>query len=447
MAEKLKEFITKFFEQLGATLDEIGDTVIITEVPLPFERFYGKKAPYKFSFSEEVEGFELIHQNSFLIRSINDYLEHSGQTTIVKINFPFDPKKKVFEREPLMNCKLSQVHRSSIERFIVRFTFASTFQYLNKKDVVTHHINVKDGEIIEFDFDSFDLSDGQRKDVEKEYVKESYAIAKQKLQELIKPKIEFISEDLKIKLESEVARIKEHYQSHVKESEDKLERNKQRLSEETDPVHIERIKKEIEKLEKAIWEESEKGDQDFFIKDEVQKHSLNLKNKLINTTIIYYPFYTLVAYLDVNGKMKIVRRTYDPLNDSLQPLHCDCCKREIHEIILCSSGHLICRVCGNRCQTCKEIVCTNCTLKDCHKCGRVICANCEVQCQKCLKYVCRNHYTVNPQTKKVVCMDCISRCTRCGALTDPQFLNETIEQYQKLCPKCAKEKVKKDLFT
>ncbi len=447
MNEKLQEFILKFFEQLGAHVETIGQTVIITKIPSSFEKFYGKEAPYRFSFDEKVEEFEFINQNSFLIRSINDYLENSGQTTIVKINFNFEPKKKVFEKEPLMNCKLTQVQRSSVERFIVRFTFSSTFQYLNKKEVLTHHINVKDGKAIEFDFDYYDLVDGQRKEVEKEFIKEGYGVAKEKLQELLKPKTEFITDDLKAKLESEITRIKDHYHSDLKEAEDKRAKLQKRITEEIDTYQKQRLQEELKKLEETVWKDQEKGEADFFIKDEVQKHSLHLKNKLINTTIIYYPFYSLLAYLDVNGKVKTVRRTYDPLDDILEPLQCDCCEKRIPEIILCSSGHLICRMCGGRCETCKEIVCKKCTLRECTRCRKSICAHCEVQCRKCLKYVCRNHHTINPQTQKIVCMDCLSRCTRCGSLTDPEFLNEILEQYQKLCPNCSKESVKKEIFS
>jgi hypothetical protein len=69
----------------------------------------------------------------------------------------------------------------------------------------------------------------------------------------------------------------------------------------------------LEMLKKRSYHERLKIEEEFHIKDEIEKHALSIKNSLINVTIYYYPIFELTTTL--NGKKKIL--SYDPILEEI----------------------------------------------------------------------------------------------------------------------------------
>ena len=121
---------------------------------------------------------------------------------------------------------------------------------------------------------------------------------------MLERKIQETSENLKVRLDKETQRINEHYEHQIKEIDDGINRSKDQLAnlekqliaektQETDRpgivTKIEKLKETIKDLETQDTKKKLEDEEKFFINDETHKHALNIGNKLINTTLIYYP--------------------------------------------------------------------------------------------------------------------------------------------------------------
>ena len=104
----------------------------------------------------------------------------------------------------------------------------------------------------------------------------------------------------------------------------------------------------------------------FHLRDETDKHTLIIENKLVNITIFYYPTTIFSLDLSLNNKIKnnsqeiskTIDISYDPLfkEFDFKSLVCDSCKKNnIQEVNLCSKGkHLVCKTCLKKCKRCKN---------------------------------------------------------------------------------------------
>jgi hypothetical protein len=284
-----KKFLIEFFKD--SDIEEKDGVLTVNRVSEDFENFIGKKAPYKFVFDiqthNKVANSDLIMQGSYFLLAIRDYLENKGQTSLVKI------------QEIPVKSILSKLKG---ERRFYEFSFISTYQYLNDKKQTLNKFFVKDGKILDVDISKFKTQRGNKEDILNFDPSEDYQIAKKKLHEIITNDIKPIKNILKKKLEKELTRIKGHYAKQIKEKDDEVEScaNKIRLlqsklrhtSYERDRNIIMRMIREsnerLEMLKKRSYKERLKVEEEFHIKDEVEKHALAIKNNLINITVYYY---------------------------------------------------------------------------------------------------------------------------------------------------------------
>lgn len=456
MDEKIKGFVTKFFESMKAEIVEETDGLIVKNVSESFEKFYGKKGPYKFSFNGEKEGYEQINKGSFLLKAINDFLEGRGQTTILKIDFNFNPQEKIEQDYKLVNCEINRANKSHKNDYILRFTFSTNFQYLNEKEQIINNVLVKRGKILDFDLDELNVIQGNQKEAVVTTLDKDYAIAKEKLKEMLKDKTENISKEIGLMLDKEVERIKEHYKNQTKEIDDNILDNKkrlERLEKERDEAILrgtnydienynkrkERFSKEIEKNENSEDKSKAKNEEESLIKEEIQKHTLNIKTKLINTTIIYYPIFSSEVIIKNSHSARIIQFSFDPLYKDSSPIRCDSCKKEIKDIILCDSGHLTCDKCGTKCTNCGGIYLEESIKKICSTSGRKICDKCAVRCSGCGKFYSKQFIT-KTYNGKDLCNSCMGVCSICGRMNDPDKI--IVREGKKICTDCIKEEIK-----
>jgi hypothetical protein len=446
----LSEFIENFFKNLGATVILQGDFLIVSNVPLSFEKFYGKKSPYKFVFkpSEDPDA-ELVEKGSYTMKSISTYLENSGQITLLKINFELDPEQEIKKRINFGNTKIIKLSRKKKFTFLFRFTFHTTFQYLNEKEKIINDLYIYDGKTIEGNLENYKVSEGNKREVNIPDMKESYFVAKDNLKKKVSPKIEEISLELNQKLELEKRRIEEHFFQENKELTESLHNANEKLDEyerDGDPEKISRQIKFIATLRKKTNYEEINKDKERALQLEKQKHMLNVNNKLFNTTLIYYPLELFDAVLQ-NGKTKrIIEISYDPLNETLKEIPCESCDTEIKDIYLCSTGHISCKDCYNVCESCGKPFCKKCIRVKCELCEKHVCKNCIIRCFRCGKLMCKDHTKEEKISGRVYCSVCLRRCERCGNSKPPYNFRRSKKTEVEICEDCYREEVEKDVM-
>jgi len=327
--DKSKEFILEFFKDSNIT-DEKG-ILTISQVPIEFVNFIGKKPPYKLVFDinlhNKVKDSELIMQGSYFLLAIRDYLNDKGETSLLKINFKPDLKK--LSKNPLLK-KYKILETKETNDFLYEFSFLSTFQYLNdKKQSITKFL-IKDKEILDIDLNKFNIEKGNNKDIYNNQVldsEKSYETAKKILDEKVNKEIKTIKLILKEKLEKELFRVKDHYFKQIKEKDEEVETCKNKIKMLQNKLRHTTYDRDISILERTIRESKErlemlqkKGyrerlniEEKFHINDEIEKHVLSIKNVLINITVFYYPFYELKV--SNKGKNSIIR--YNPVLDRI----------------------------------------------------------------------------------------------------------------------------------
>jgi hypothetical protein len=404
----LMEFFLKFFKQIKSEVKEEGDCLFVSSVPQGFEKFSGKKGPYKFSFDKEREGYEFVSNNHYLIKTIKDFLEGRGETTLLKVKFDINLKEELKKTIPFMNSEIKSINKIALNDKIVQFSFSTTFRYLNESKVKINKIFLREGKVIE-DPKILDFFEGHKRDLVDLDIEKEYSAAKEELKKAISPDLEKIKEELNEKLSQEIERIEKLYEEHLSETKEKEAALQKQIENNKDnPEKKEKLEKSFEILKEENSVSKIKAEREEFIQKEIKKYGLKIDTKLINTTIIYFPIYQLSLTLELEkGNLKIIEIVYSPLDKKISPLYCKSCGKELEEIIVCSSGHLTCRECGDKCNSCDGIYCKSCSTKECSECHRVTCQRCQNTCSSCGKVFCNLH--IRESNGRKVCKMCQSK--------------------------------------
>ena len=407
---ELIAFFEDFFVQIKSEVKRNGNCLTIVNVPQSFEKFSGKKGPYKFSFDRETEDYEFISGNHYLIKTIKEFLEGHGEATLLKAKFDIDIKEELPKIIPFLNCKIKSVNKLILYDKIIQFSFSTTFRYLNESKVVVNKIFVREGKVIENpNIEKF--SEGDKKDLQNLNIEKDYEIAKEEIKKKILPEVEKLKIELNIRLSEEISRIEKLYEENSKEFKEKEESILKQIENNKDN---EEKKKKLDKMIENLHEggnlKNIKEEKEEFIQKEIKKYGLKIDNKLINTTIIYFPIYRLNLTLELQkDNFKIIEIVYNPLDKKISPLFCKSCKKELKEIILCSSGHLTCKECGDECPSCGGVYCKSCFVRECSDCKRNVCQRCQNVCSVCGKVFCNLH--IRNINGRKVCRNCGNRRT------------------------------------
>ena len=449
--EDIKKFTLEFFQNLKSVVSWKDDVLVIENASRDFENFIGKKAPYYLVFDKEkqTDDCELMTKGSLMLKAMTNYLNSRGQTTLIKINFEI-AKEDLNKFIRFGNFDISSLNKKPEYKSVIRFTFLTTLQYLNEKEQVMNEIYVENGKVVEFNIKDYNISEGKKQDVDPGDIKKDYNSARESLKLLMKDKIQKVGDDLDKKLEKEIARIKKHYDKQKSEIEDAIKKQRQHLAElggqlikNPDNKLIEekivRIKETIENLTNDGKLDKFSKEEEFLINDETHKHGLNIDHKLINTSIIYYPVFLVSAFFRNNDAGMHLDFNFNPLKKEIDHFYCESCKSQINELFLCSSGHLSCKKCMDKCKECGKDFCKACISRECGICGKKVCRKCSSKCLKCGKYVCKSH--VKKSGLREICINCLRRCSGCGDFVDPSSMKRC-SCGRELCEKCSR----KDFF-
>ncbi|MCW8965399.1 MAG: hypothetical protein OQK82_01735 [Candidatus Pacearchaeota archaeon] len=424
MNSKLPTLIEKFFLNLKADITKKENALIVTNVPANFEKFYGKKSPYEFVFDKthKTQTNELIENSHFLLKTISNFLDNSGKTTLLKIQFNFD-KENIKNKIKLNNCQIEKLIPKKKHNFFFRFTFHTTFQYLNEKEKMINEIYIYNNEIINGNLSNYNIIEGSTKEVILPEIKEPYTLAKEKLKELINPKTISISQELSKKLDKEINRINSHFEIvkqelHTKNPDQKTTQEKQ------EELNLDKQRElDIEK----------------------QRHSLNLGTKLFNTTLIYYPVFTYDCFLKNHKNKRIIELSFDPLLEKTKEIFCESCKQKTPEIFFCSSGHISCKNCFTKCESCTQPYCKKCVKTICTECNKKICKNCSIRCFSCGNTICKTHATKDKISGRYFCRKCLKSCERCGMLKEPINFKISKKTNNEICEDCFRREMQENV--
>jgi hypothetical protein len=445
----IKQFAENFFKNLKAEISWKDGILFVDKVPKEFEAFAGKKSPYLLAFGPPScpinPDVEVITKGSVFLKAMFSFLDGLGQTTLLKINF--EPLNLSLLK--LNNCRIIKSSLKQSNNFIFRFTFQTTFQFMNEKEQKISTIFV--GAPENFNPSEYRILEGKKSEISIPDIKPAYDSARLRLRELTQPRIQEIGNEINKKLEGEIKRIKDLFKNQFLELDQEIKKAKSQLADlekgqtsgdvKNIPQRMNKLQEHIEELEKRQrLEKSGDGpiakEEKFFIADELNKHSLNVDNKLMNTTIIYYPVYNYAIMLKNDDAGRQVELNYNPLKKTTNSFECESCKAELIEFTLCASGHLTCRNCIQKCRDCGKEFCSLCLDKSCAYCGKKICRKCAFKCGKCGKTYCSTH-TKKTQEGRQSCTLCTKICAVCGQASD--FMKKCPSCNQNICSKCSQQ--------
>jgi len=453
--DNIKDFTASFFQNLNCCVEWKEEILHISRVPKDFEEFSEKKSPYSLIFDKKNEkpDAELISSGSFLLKKIRDYLESKSGVTLIKIDFQLENK----EIEKKLNLKNSSVHSISKKadyKTISRFSFSTICQYLNEKENIKNTIIIKNKELTDIDLSKLPVVEGKKDEIESINVKEDYELAKEHLKDITKIRIQKIKGILSDKLESEIERINQHYGKEIKELEEELNKNllllkdiqskKYTLDEkEKHDAKIKKIKENSDIIKAQNQKARLEKEKQFFINDEINKHNLNISNKLSNTTVIYYPVFHVSALIKNNKTSSVVELEYNPLEKKFSEIKCNLCEKTIQKLFLCSSGHISCEDCLEKCGFCKREFCKKCIEKKCSYCRKNLCKKCIEKCKKCMQYFCREHMKKSRKTGQEICINCAEICSSCRNFFEKENILSCSNCFSKFCRDCSGKNFKR----
>jgi len=445
--EQVRKFVSGFFESLGCNLRWDGEVLVVKNVPVKFEEYYGKEAPYRFVFNKGLDG-QFVGKGSAVFEKILSFLKRGGKMSILRIDFADVDVDGVLGRLRLKNCEVESVGRRFRNNFFTRFSFVVNFNYLNESERVVEEVFVYDGKVVTGDLDGYTVVDGDSLDVDKEVVKRGYSVALGVLNERLVETQGRISEELKGKLDLEVRRIEDYYDVQLREFGGDLKVRLEKVKElemevrGCDDEGREVLVGRLEKLRKGLVRVGDdeavdrvKREKVATIEDAKQKFSLDVNRKLVNTTVVYYPVFVFKVYLKDGEAKRLVEVCYDPLIGSVDDLVCESCGKVLDKINLCAGGHLTCDDCMGVCGECGGKFCERCLGRSCVVCGRRLCKNCVKVCRGCGRTVCATHLRRDCVSGEERCMMCLRACMRCQGLSEERFFGESRDG-SKVCEKC-----------
>ncbi|MBT3398132.1 hypothetical protein HOA55_04195 [archaeon] len=446
--DQIKKFVIEFFKNLKCSVSLDGEVLVVENVPKSFEDLFGKESPYRLGF-ESGTGAIFVGKGSSLLAAMTKYLEGAGKTTLLKIDFDVDPEKEISKVLSLKNCEISNLVKKHKNNFFSRFTFMTTFRYLNESEQIVNEIYVHNGEVVDGDLGGYNVVEGDSDLSSGEHIGGDYDIAKVFLKGALQDKTSEISKVLGDKVEKEIERINLHYGNLLGELggdlNGQLEKVKKlelelRMAEDSEKdglrIRLDRLRKGLVKVGDDNARDKILKEQKFTVKDAMHKHSLGIDNKLVNTTVIYYPVFTFNLLLKGDGTSgRYIDMIYDPLTKSLNQVDCEGCGTRLNVLNLCSGGHICCGNCLRKCGECCEQFCVKCLTRSCSCCGKALCKNCSRMCLGCGKNVCENHMRVDCVSGEDRCVNCLRACMRCHGLSSPKFFGEAMDG-SKVCQKC-----------
>jgi len=460
--QDMREFVLEFFKFLKCKVIEKENYLKINNAPKDFEDFLGKEAPYILVFNQEqlkeLGDAELITKGSYFLASIRDYLDDKGQTTVLSLMIPIvNPNKEIKKEINFNNCKLIDVGKKEGKKYLTKFTFFSSCQYLNEKKQFVSPFYISNNKVLDLDLEKYNFQEGDKNDLEVKNLHDSYNVAKEELNNVIKKEIKDTKLLLKEKLDNELNRLNKHFNQQINEKDEELDKYQEKVTIFKGQLEnayydkdikalknkIKKYEDYVERLKKEGYKERLKVEKSFHIQDEIDKYSLKIDNNLINLSIVHYPAFIFTISLKKGDLKKEIKISYDSLLKKLDLPICDSCKNPTKDINLCTNGHIVCNNCIKKCPDCKNELCGVCLNSECDDCHKKICKDCVTNCKSCKGKFCKDHIKKCPICKEDLCMDCLKECEFCKEMVCKDHFKKCTSCDREICEKCFKKEVDK----
>jgi len=371
-------------------------------------------------------------------------MEKEEIINFMKIDFNIKPIDELNKRISFPNSQIKKIIFRERSGFFYKFTFSTTFDYLENKEVIFNEIYIFNLKSIEGDLSEYVLLESNLKKEEAPNFKNAYFVAKEELKKRIQEKTNNLSKVLILNLEKEKEKIEKRFGIETKGFQKELEEITNKLMEFARKGEVEKIS-EQKKLIQSIKEKSNflafEQDKLREIQLEHQKHLLNVENKLEKTTVIQYPIYVFTLDVKAEPLKKSFVVEFDPLAKEISGLTCESCSNKVREIFICSSGHASCKRCSLNCESCNKDFCKKCLKNVCEVCSKKICKDCSVRCFRCSKLVCKTHTKKNLISGRFYCNSCLKRCERCAEMKDPFTFRVSKKTNAEICEDCFRKEM------
>jgi len=440
--EDLKKLVVEFFKRLNCEILE-NEIIEISKIPIEFENIYGKKGPYKFSFNEKnnSENIEIVTTSSYLITAISEYLKDRAKSTLLQIKFKENIFEEITKIIDFQGYNIENISTENQNDLIYKLTFITNLQYINKNEKVINTLYFHNGEIINnFNIKNYNTAAGNRNSISDINFENEIKVAKVKIRDLIKDKIDLISTDLFFLLEKSRKKIEIHYNELVNETNFEIEKNIQKIKEldkekiEGNIIKISKLRETNNKLCEKINPEKIEKEKKFHYEDGRLKHSLNISSNILNMTVIYYPIHNLTLDIKSRDSIKRINFNFNPLIKKISGLKCETCHTQINKITLCSNNHLTCINCSSKCNFCYYEVCKKCYQLNCNQCNISACSKCIQKCHTCKRNFCGNHLSNDFMEGFKICNKCSLICSSCNKSTSKNLFRNI--KGKNLCPRC-----------
>lgn len=408
--EEVRNILVNFFRSVKCAVEELDGKLVLKEIPEKIEKYFGFKSQVTINLGDD---------NGDILKKIKDYLKNSSSKTLLRIDFDFPNNIK--DKIRLRNCNLSKIEKKQENNYFSRFTFLTTFRSLNKTEQMSTEIFVHEGKIVYGDLNDYKVSEGDVKEASTEHLERDYGFAREHLKGLLKEKTVEFSSSLNEKLKKEIERIDIHYNQVFKEFDTNRKKLLERIHEAETNKDEEKLKKLKDTFALSFSDKEEKkikDERDVVVGNEQSKYSLDIDNKLVNTTIIYYPIFKIQVTLSESGFSKDFELIYNPLTEDLSQVKCDSCETTLDQINVCRGGHVCCSSCLHLCNECGKRYCRSCFAGVCETCGKLVCKNCGKKCSSCGKLSCKNCMRVSSTSGRELCQSCVSYCPKCSKVVE-----------------------------
>ncbi|MGV8142059.1 MAG: hypothetical protein ACP5NS_00295 [Candidatus Pacearchaeota archaeon] len=391
----LRNFTVKFFSELGAKISEDGESLVISGVPTKFQKFYGKNEPYTIAFdnSKSSLSVEIVTSESYLLKTMRSYLENTGESVLQKLVYSLQADSLIKSKLLLRNCSISKINNNLSYKPIIKFTFQTTYKYLNDEERLVNDIFVDKDSSISLDFGKFRIDSLKNKEFDIPNLRDNYELAKNKVKDLILPRTTELANELESTMSKELQRINDYHIQQVKEVD----------------VQIAKAKSKNMATDLTVYDAQKKqfiSERDLQLANEEKKYALRINTKLLTTAVILSPVYDFEVFFKNGDTIRLILLSYDPLYDKFSQPSCDLCKKQISEIILCNGNHLVCRDCGAECEDCAKISCVQCMKNKCAITHRNICKECGAVCSKCKMFKNKRFMIKDPLGRYTICRNC-----------------------------------------
>ena len=376
-------------------------------------------------------------------------MEKLSEIKLLKIDLDIDPKEELKKRISFPDSQIKKILVKERKSFFYKFNFESVFEYAGEKEIFENEIYIFNGKIVKGNLNEYALLEGNEKDVKIPDFENYYFMAKKELKKIIQEKTNQVTKRLSSEFEAKKSEIEERFRketSEFRKSVKEITDNLMALAKEGDMKKIVEEKKLIESLKKKFNFEDIEKDKMMEVELETQRHILNVENRLLKTTVIYYPSFNLICEIKSGEISKSFVVNFDPISEEFQGAICESCSGQTKEVYLCNSGHVVCKKCSVKCDSCKKGFCKKCLKNTCEICSKKICKECSVRCFRCSKVICKNHTKKDKITGFCYCSDCLKRCERCDELKDPYSFKISKKTNREVCEECFRKEMQEKVL-